>query len=124
MQEVVAQAIKSRRWITDVTFWQRLGARLTGRESPRANVVHGSRRLLEVLCGESSRWRALSLSDRRPVLAGQIGIVQPGLSRAQLHEQLAASIPPIPATQIRDLIAVFVDAVAFHSPEPTVICSL
>lgn len=123
LQEVVAQAIKSRRWITDVGLWEQLGARMSGRASPRATVIDGNPALLEVLCGENSTWDRLSFRRTRPIVTGHVGIAQPGLSRQLLEEELGRVAPGQSAVQARDLLAVFHDSVSLVAPSITVLCS-
>jgi len=122
MEEVVAQAIKSRRWITEVAFWQELGARLKGRSKPQATVVDGNSRLLEALCGEIVRWERRAFSMTRPIVTGEVVIVQPGLSRHDLESELAQLMPSQRALQTRDLLAVFHDSVS-PIATITVMCS-
>lgn len=122
LEEVVAQAIKSRRWITDVGFWEELGARLNGRARPQLKIVEGHVRLLNVLCGEIDRWERLSLRRSRPVVTGRIMIVQPGLKRSALEQELALATPSLAAMQSRDLLAVFHDSVS-RVADVGVICS-
>ncbi|WP_155357663.1 DEAD/DEAH box helicase [Acrocarpospora macrocephala] len=110
MQEVIAQAIKSRRWITDRSLWAELGARLAGRSSPAIRVVRGSERLLRVLCGENAIHPQWSIKERAPIITGCIGIAQPGLSLSELHKELRSSHPRMAAQQIRELLTVWHDA--------------
>jgi superfamily II DNA or RNA helicase len=123
LQEAIAQAIKSRRWITDTRLWEELGARLNGRSSPRARLVEGSRLILDVLCGDSPRWSGLSFRQRKPIVAGSIGIVQPGLSRRQLEAGVHSAQPDLSVTQTRDLLAVLHDSVSVVANTVAVICS-
>lgn len=123
MQVVTAQAIKSRRWVTDSTLWSELGERLTGTSSPRLRIVEGSERLLRVLTGQNSDHEDWSLTKRPPRVADcEIGIVQPGLSYEALTNQLQQSPVPTSAQQIRDLLAVWHDAIA-HISSATLIVS-
>jgi superfamily II DNA or RNA helicase len=68
VEVAVAQAVKSRRWVTDTRVWRELGARLAGRANPPARLVQapdgGSRLLLEVLLGERERLNRFSLARR------------------------------------------------------------
>jgi hypothetical protein len=123
LQEVVAQAIKSRRWVTDIRLWEELGARLRGRASPTATVIDGNPRLLEVLCGEAPRWSRMSLRRSTPIVIGHIAIVQPGLSRRRLEEAMAVPEPSLSAVQTRDLLTVFHDSVSLVAPAITILCS-
>jgi hypothetical protein len=89
MQEVVAQAIRSRRWLRDPNLWDELAARLNGDRGPIATMVEGSddedllRVLLELKPSERSESDDPPWTVRAPVILGEIGIVQPGLSRAE-----------------------------------------
>jgi hypothetical protein len=88
LQEVIAQAIKSRRWITEPAFWSELGNRLTGQSSSKANIRDGARLQLLVLCGQAERADGLSFTRSRPVVTGSVAIAQPGLSYRQLRSEL------------------------------------
>lgn len=120
LQEVVAQAIKSRRWITDPAFWDELGNRLTGRSPSKANVRDGARLPLLVLCGQAERADRLSFTRSRPVVTGTVAIAQPGLSYRQLRTDLDDDA--LSAVQVRDLLAVFHDSVS-QVASPTLLCS-
>jgi superfamily II DNA or RNA helicase len=120
LQEVVAQAIKSRRWITDPAFWSELGNRLTGHSTPTADVRDGTARQLLVLCGQAERAEGLSFTRSRPVVTGTVAIVQPGLSYRQLRSDLDDDA--LSAVQIRDLLAVFHDSVS-QVASPAILCS-
>jgi superfamily II DNA or RNA helicase len=123
LQEVITQAIKSRRWITDTRIWEELGARIAGRASPAASVVDGNGELLRVLCGESERWADLSLRRRPPIVSGHIAIAQPGLSISGLESDLAKAAPSQSAIQSQDLLTVLHDSVSLVAPTVTVLCS-
>lgn len=120
LQEVIAQAIKSRRWITDPGFWSELGKRLTGQASPKATVQYGRREQLLVLCGQSDRAENLSFTRSRPLVRGMIAIVQPGLSYRELRSHLDKE--KLTAVQVRDLLAVFHDSVS-QVAKPIMLCS-
>jgi hypothetical protein len=119
VQEVVAQAIKSRRWITDQQFWKELGHRLRGERSPTATVIEGRASQLQILCGFGDR--SISFTAAPPHVTGRIGIVQPGLGQQAFFDLLAAGAS-VPAKQVRDLLAVFHDSVA-QVAEQLVVCS-
>lgn len=119
-QEVTAQAIKSRRWPTDRSLWSHLAARLQGSEPPKAVLVDGHLRRLEVLLGTYPRWGRLALTRRRPSVVGRIGIVQPGLGSRQLEADFASQSAS--AVQIVQLLTVFSDAV-LQVAEPIVLSS-
>ncbi|WP_158097196.1 DEAD/DEAH box helicase [Cellulosimicrobium sp. KWT-B] len=109
MQVVVAQAIKSRRWLLDPTVWEELGRRLVGKSSPKIVVVQGDELLLRSLLGLNTnhpRWR-LDLWTR-PIM-GEVVIAQPGLSWGDLERRLERG--DLSAQQVRDLLCVFDDAV-------------
>ena len=109
MQVVTAQAIKSRRWLTDLSLWEELGRRLDGESSPRLVIHDGSERLLRVLLGRNSSHPSWALDQRTRLVRGEVVIVQPGLSWSKLDDKLAAG--ELFAQQVRDLLAVFDDAV-------------
>lgn len=110
MQVVIAQAIKSRRWLTDRGVWQELADRWSGKTSPRLSVVPGSASasLLRVLLGLASGHESWSLTNRPVTLRGRVVVAQPGLSWGQL--QAAVTSDNLSAIQIRDLLASFDDA--------------
>ncbi|MDX8141534.1 DEAD/DEAH box helicase family protein [Lentzea sp. BCCO 10_0061] len=120
LQEVVAQAIKSRRWITDPGFWTELGKRLTGASKPKATVVHGRISQLLVICGAADRADHLSFARSRPLVQGTVAIVQPGLSYKKHRAQLTAE--KLSAVQVRDLLTVFHDSV-LQVARPVMLCS-
>ena len=117
---VTAQAIKSRRWPTDRDLWGHLAARLAGTEPPRAHLIEGRMRQLAVLLGMDARWARLSAARRKPSIVAQIGIVQPGLSLAQLEGNLDTGTTS--AIQIVQLLTVFRDAV-LHVADPIVVAA-
>lgn len=117
---VSSQAIKSRRWPTDRQLWSRLGARLEGREYPPAILVEGNLRLLRAVLGLEPRWDRVSFAKRKPAVVSTIGIVQPGLSLAQLEMEAAAG--GVSAVQIVQLLATVRDAV-MQVAESTVLAS-
>jgi superfamily II DNA or RNA helicase len=110
LQVVAAQAIKSRRWITDRLLWHVLGARLSGDDTPPLTVIEGNERLLRTLCGKNPDHLGLSIANRPPVVDGEIGIAQPGLGMTMLKEDLSSTTPSNAARQIRELLTVWRDA--------------
>ncbi|WP_133799473.1 DEAD/DEAH box helicase [Kribbella caucasensis] len=120
MQVVVAQAIKSRRWLTDLSLWEEMGKRLTGEASPRLTIIEGSERLLRVLLGINPAHRSWALNQNTRLVRGEVVIVQPGLSWAALQNRLGHA--DLSAQQVRDLLAVFDDAVGQRGGT-TVVCS-
>ena len=110
MQVVVAQAIKSRRWLTDRGVWQEMGARLSGKTAPALTVVPGSDNtsLLRALLGLALGHESWALANRPVILRGRVVIAQPGLSWGQLQTKVVSA--DLSAIQIRDLLASFDDA--------------
>lgn len=121
MQVVIAQAIKSRRWLTDRTLWNELGDRYCGRTSPPLKLIAGSDPLLRALLGLVPNHPAWSLANRPTRLRGTVVIAQPGLSWAKLQSQVEQNI--LSATQVRDLLAVFDDSLGSLG-DSEIICSL
>lgn len=109
LEVVVAQAIKSRRWMTDAGFWEELLLRIDGK-APKATIVSGRPTALRILCGASERKFARNFSRTRPRVRGTIAIAQPGLSRGELEERVVTG--ELSAVQVRDLLAVFHDTVS------------
>jgi len=108
VQVVVAQAIKSRRWLTDRGVFADMGARLTGKQSPRIKVVEGSERLLRVRLGVDPRHPTWAIANGPYQPRGSVVIAQAGLKWSQLQAEVAAK--DLSAIQVRDLLAVFDDA--------------
>lgn len=107
---VSSQAVKSRRWPNDTLLWERLGRRLDQTEKPRLTIIEGSERVLRVLLGLETRWSSTqALANKKPAVISRIGIVQPGLSVAQL--EAAAAAGTVNAVQIVQLLGSFRDAV-------------
>lgn len=111
-QEVVAQALRSRRQFPSITLWSELGARLTGLARPAATLVDGSddpdllNRRLGLTDSDDSHppW-----TRRYPVVRGTLGIVQPGLSAQSLRADLNADPVPPGAQSLRELFSVLTD---------------
>ena len=83
---VVAQGIKSRRWLKRRSLWKELGMRLNGLASPPAHVVVGSddEMLLKAYLGttdEDNDFDVIPWIESTPNVRGNICIAQPGLSR-------------------------------------------
>ncbi|MEB3065689.1 DEAD/DEAH box helicase family protein [[Mycobacterium] zoologicum] len=110
MQVVVAQAIKSRRWLTDRGLWKEMADRYSGLSSPALKLVDGSdsESLLRALLGLVPHHPGWSLTNRPMQLRGTVVIAQPGLSWTRLEAAVEHS--DLSATQIRDLLAVFDDS--------------
>lgn len=111
MQTVTAQAIKSRRWVTDRTLWAELGARLDGRSRPPLVIVEGRERLLRALCGLNDHHPGFSFTRCSMRIDCEIGIVQPGLSLSRLRDDVTGQSPTVAGQQIRELLSVWHDAV-------------
>lgn len=111
-QEVVAQAIRSRRQFPSTALWSELARRLVGDSTPIAELVDGSddvaalrKRLgLDEPEDDDSPWTV-----RHPVVRGLLGIVQPGLSARELRRQLALDDVPAGAQSLRELFSVLAD---------------
>jgi hypothetical protein len=125
-QEVVAQALRSRRQFPSTALWAELGARLTGQASPRAYLVDGSddRDLL---------YRHLGLTGdddteapwtwRYPVVRGTLGIVQPGLSAQALRTELSSHPVPPRAQSLQELFSVLSDTAVSDGANLTIVVS-
>ena len=123
LEEAVAQAIKSRRWLTDAALWGELEARLQGRSYPRAHLLEGNAVTLGVILGRYSRWQRLTLARNQGRVEGGMTIVQPGLSRSELQARLADSPADLRATQVQQLLTVWSEAAQPFALRPTVVCS-
>lgn len=121
IENVASQAIKSRRWITDSRLWDELGRRLTGKASPALKLEVGGMSPLKaeltlsklrLLLGlEIGRTSVVSFVRSKPIVAGSIVIVQPGLSVGALRSHLTMAPPPTASLQARDILAAVHDAV-------------
>jgi superfamily II DNA or RNA helicase len=120
MEVVVAQAIKSRRWLTDRGLWDEMAARYSGRSSPALNLIDGSDRLLRALLGLVPGHPGWSLTKRPTQLRGKVVIAQPGLSWGQLEAGVEHN--RLSAVQIRDLLAVFDDSLGALG-DSEIVCS-
>ncbi len=112
-QEVVAQALRSRRQMPSTALWAELGARIAGNSKPVATLVEGSddadmlmRRLglVEDAADAPAPW-----TRRLPAVQGILGIVQPGLSASQLRDELNTHPVPAGAESLRELFSVLND---------------
>jgi hypothetical protein len=79
--------------------------------------------LLDVLLGERDRLNRYSLARRIPIVRSEVYVVQPGLSKHILHDQLSVPEPRLLAVQTRDLLAVFHDSVSQVAHTVGVLCS-
>lgn len=111
-QEVVAQALRSRRQFPSTTLWSDLGERLRGQARPVASIVDGSddpdllRRKLGLVDSDGSDppW-----TQRYPAVRGTLAIVQPGLSANALRSALSEDPVPQGAQSLRELFSVLMD---------------
>lgn len=108
MEVVAAQAIKSRRWLTDRGLWKEMADRYSGLSSPALKLIDGSERLLRALLGLVPDHPGWSLANRPIQLRGTVVIAQPGLSWTRLKAGVEQN--RLSAIQIRDLLAVFDDS--------------
>ena len=122
MQVVIAQAIKSRRWLTDSRLWKEMADRYSGLSSPALKLVQGSDRdpLLRAVLGLVPHHPGWSFGSRPTQLRGSVVIAQPGLSWTQLEAEVERN--SLSAIQIRDLLAVFDDALGALG-ESVLVCS-
>lgn len=125
-QELVAQAIRSRRHFASTTLWSELGARLEGRSAPRASLVDGSdeHALLYERLGLAEGADPDSAWTRRfPVVRGVLGLVQPGLSASILKNELETEPQPAGAQSLRELFSVLSDMTQSDGTDLVVIVS-
>jgi hypothetical protein len=110
MQVVIAQAIKSRRWLTDRGLWKEMADRYSGASSPALKLVDGSdsEGLLRAVLGLIPDHPAWSLTNRPTQVRGTVVVAQPGLSWTQLKDEVDQN--DLSAIQVRDLLAVFDDS--------------
>lgn len=110
-QEVVAQALRSRRWFPSTSLWVELGSRLAQRSRPWATLVDRSddldllNRKLGLVEDETvSPW-----TKRFPNVRGTLGIVQPGLSAGAMRTALGSDPIPAAAQSLQELFSVLSD---------------
>ena len=115
--------MKSRRWMTAPEFWCERGKRLTGKSWPLARIVEGNHTVLLVLCGESARWNNLAFTHRRPIVRGEMWVVQPGCSRRQFIKECTSTPQTLGAHQVRELLTIFHDSVANVTEASGMLCS-
>jgi superfamily II DNA or RNA helicase len=120
LEVVVAQAIKSRRWFSDPDFWRLVLRRLDPGAGTRVRVLEGEERLLRQFLSPPTSSVPWTLDSARPVLQGEINIVQPGLSWSTFASRLATGDQS--AVQIRDLLTAFDDAVSGYA-STSVMCA-
>jgi hypothetical protein len=111
-QEVTAQALRSRRWLTSSFLWSELSARFSGEASPAAALVEGSdstedlKMRLGLLEADTG---TVPWINGRPIVRGLIAIVQSGLSSNGFSDQLAQSPVPPSAEAVRELFVILAD---------------
>jgi Type III restriction enzyme, res subunit/Helicase conserved C-terminal domain len=124
-QEVVAQALRSRRQLPSTTLWAELGARLAGTSKPVATLVEGSDDADLLL-------RRLGLADddaiapwtrRFPPVHGTLGIVQPGLGASQLRHELGTQPVTAGAESLRELFSILADVARSDGAELVLVVS-
>ncbi|MGU3500926.1 DEAD/DEAH box helicase [Mycobacterium sp. C31M] len=122
MQIVVAQAIKSRRWLTDRGIWKEMADRYSGQRSPALTLVDGSASegLFRAVLGLIPHHPGWSLANRPIQPRGRVVIAQPGLSWPKLQTKVDQG--DLSAIQIRDLLAVFDDSLGALG-ESDIVCS-
>ncbi|MEX0753948.1 MAG: hypothetical protein WD556_02370 [Actinomycetota bacterium] len=124
-QEVVAQALRSRRQFPSTTLWAELAARLSGQGRPVATLVDGSDDgdLLSRRLGLSDDDSEPPWTRRFPAVRGTLGIVQPGLSVQALRTQLNAAAVPPAAQSLRELFSVLTDMAQSDGAELVIVVS-
>lgn len=125
-QEVTAQALRSRRWLTSTSLWSELAARLFEGASPSASLVEGSDSLedLEQRLGVGEEVDGFApWTQGRPIVRGVIGIAQPGLSAADLGAQLAADPVPDGAEALREFFGLLTDTTVADGSELAILVS-
>lgn len=120
LEVVVAQAIKSRRWFADPGVWREMEGRLNGTKSPPLRVIDGDEELLGSLLLPPTDAQPWTLMGSAAALRGDIVIAQPGLAWGKFETKLQAH--DLSATQVRDLLSVFNDAVG-NLATTRVVCS-
>lgn len=114
-QVVVAQAMRSRSRYNDPSLWNELRERVAGRQNPVATIVEGSSSELALRLHLGERSQSGRVSRRswlltRPLVQGEIGIAQPGLSTAALWAPSAARTET--AQSLHQLFSVVADTIA------------
>jgi superfamily II DNA or RNA helicase len=126
-QEVVAQALRSRRQLPSTTLWAELGARLTGASNPPATLVDGSDDAdllmgrLGLAAGDDDA--TAPWTRRYPPVQGTLGIVQPGLSASMLRQGLNSQPVSTSAESLRELFSVLADVARSDGAELVLVVS-
>jgi superfamily II DNA or RNA helicase len=125
-QEVVAQALRSRRQFPSATLWVELADRLAGRARPVATLIAGSddpdvlNRRLGLIDddGADPPW-----TRRLPAVRGTLGIVQPGLSAQAFRAELNSDPVPAGGQSLRELFSVLTDMAQSDGAELVLVVS-
>ena len=131
VQIVAAQALRSRRFLPSRRIWEKVHRRLNRTESPPLTLVPGSHpeQHLRARLGfdHDDRWPNGWLHSWRvlqPKPEAKIVIVQPGLSKRSLREQLATSgSPSSSASDALSLLSVVQDFAVAEGWTAEVVCS-
>jgi len=126
LQEVTAQALRSRRWLTSTSLWLEIAARLFEGATPPITLVEGSDDLADLrqhLGAGAEVEGFVPWTQGRPVVRGVIGIAQPGLSAAALNEQLALDPVPDGAEALRELFGLLTDTTVADGSDVSILVS-
>ena len=88
LEVLVQQAIKSRRHFVDAQFWQGLGERLSAGDTKLQHLGGDPKEDLIALCLGKSKSGQPNFAVAAPLIEGRIFLVQPGLSRQGLIDDL------------------------------------
>lgn len=124
-QELVAQALRSKRWFTSTAIWSEIAARLFGRSTPAITLVEGSDSEDELgqLLGEKEGGTQVPWTQSLPVVRGVLGLVQPGLAAADLNQQLREDPVPDGAEALRELFGLLTDGSLADGTELAILVS-
>ena len=130
LQVVIAQALRSRRFIPSRQLWEKLHKRLSQCEFPYLTLVNGSdherflcARLGFNRSGQRSVWPR-SWRVLQPTPEAKIVIVQPGLSKQDIREQAAStSAQSSSANDALSLLDVFQEFAVAEGWTAEVVCS-
>jgi superfamily II DNA or RNA helicase len=125
-QEVTAQALRSRRWLTSTLLWSEVAARLFEGATPPITLVEGSDSVddLQQRLGVGAEDNGfVPWTQSRPIVRGLVGIAQPGLSSGQLTTQLAANPVPDGAEALRELFGLLTDTTVADGSELAILVS-
>lgn len=107
LEVLTQQAIKSRRHFVDPLFWRELGERLSKENETKLQLVGGSSSKDELirLCIGKAKVAGANYADMPPMVEGRIFLVQPGLSRKGLTEELKKS-NRVGVGQVREFLTI------------------